>query len=329
MIRIADFRPAWWLPGPHLQTVWPTLCRCRPRLSLRRERLELPDGDFLDLDWTPGDDGPIVIILHGLEGSSDSGYARGLLAAITARGWQGGVLHFRGCSGEPNRLRNSYCAGTTHDVAYVVDGLRQREPDRPMACVGYSIGGNVLLKWLGETGAVAPLQAAVAVSVPFLLESAASRMQQGFSRLYQHYLLRNLRASYRRKFRQLADPPVPLREAGKLRDFYGYDDKITAPLHGYAGVYDYYDRASCRQYLAGIATPTLILHAVDDPFMWPSATPIASELSAAIQLELSPQGGHVGFVAGSAPWQTRYWLEERIPEFLADHLNSSPAPDSL
>lgn len=326
MIRNADFRPAWWLPGPHLQTVWPTLCRSGLRPQMRRERLELPDGDFLDVDWTPGDSGPIVLILHGLEGSSESVYARGLLTTLTQLGWRGAVMHFRGCSGEPNRRRQSYNAGDTSDLAYLASLLHQREPDTPLACVGFSLGANVLLKWLGETGAAAPVQSAVGVSVPFQLEAAARRLQRGCSRLYQAYLLHSLRASYRRKFRNLPQPPVPLAQIGKLKDFFSYDDRITAPLHGYTGVADYYARASCRQYLSGIQVPTLILHARDDPFILPSAIPAPTELSGSVILELSPQGGHVGFVSGSAPWQPIYWLERRIPAFLAEFLERYESP---
>jgi hypothetical protein len=283
--------------------------------------LELPDGDFLDLDWAQQDTGPIVLILHGLEGSSDSGYARGLLQAVAARGWQGVVLHFRGCSGEPNRLAPSYNAGHTSDLAYVIDWLRCREPVTPLACVGYSLGGNALLKWLGETGAAAPVQAAVAVSVPFLLELATCRMNQGFSRFYQTYLLYHLRASYRGKSHLQAQLPVPVKEMAKLRDFYSFDDQVTAPLHGYADAPDYYTRASCRQYLKTVRVPTLILHALDDPFMLPEVVPAAEELSATTTLELSPYGGHVGFVTGSWPWQAVYWLERRIPLFLAEYLD--------
>jgi predicted alpha/beta-fold hydrolase len=318
MIEPADFRPAWWLPGPHAQTLWPVLCRRRPRVPLRRERLELPDGDFLDLDWTAGERGPVVLVVHGLEGSSDSHYAVGMLAAVARRGWRGAVMHFRGRSGEPNRLARSYCAGDTADIAHVVDRLRRREPNAPLAVVGYSLGGNALLKWLGEIRADPPLRAAVAVSVPFLLDATARRLGKGFSRLYQWHLLAELKRGYRHKFRRRSDGPVALGDLATLRDFYAFDDRITAPLHGYAGVADYYARASCRQFLRRIKVPTLILHALDDPFMAPDTVPDAVELSADIRLELSRAGGHVGFVAGPWPWRADYWLERRIPAFLAE-----------
>lgn len=318
MIRESEFRPAWWLPGCHLQTLWPVLCRSRPQIVTRRERLELPDGDFLDLDWSGGQDGPIVIVLHGLEGSSASSYARGLLATVAAKGWRGVVMHFRGCSGTPNRLARSYNAGDTDDLATVITALHQKEPTTSIACVGYSLGGNVLLKWLGESGKTAPLQAAIAVSAPFLLDAAAQRMRHGFSRLYQTYLLNRLRASYRRKFRHWRNPPPALEKLSRLTDFYAFDDQITAPLHGYLGVHDYYARASCRPYLKGISVPTLILHAEDDPFIFPCAIPDATELADVVTLELSHHGGHVGFVSGPAPWRATYWLEQRIPAFLED-----------
>ena len=312
----SDFQPAWWLPGPHAQTLWPALCRRRPRLPLRRERLELPDGDFLDLDWTGGEQGPLVLILHGLEGSSTSHYVLGLLAAITGHGWRGVVMHFRGCGNQPNRLARGYCAGDTRDIAHIVDWLRQREPATPLAIIGYSLGGNALLKWLGEVGAATPVCAAAAISVPFVLDLTARRLGKGFSRLYQFHLLRELKRSYRDKFHWRSDGPVTLAGLAAIQDFYAFDDRITAPLHGYAGVHDYYTRASCRPYLKHIRVPTLILHALDDPFMYPEAVPETGELAPSVQLELSQNGGHVGFVSGRWPWQAEYWLEQRILAFL-------------
>jgi predicted alpha/beta-fold hydrolase len=260
-----------------------------------------------------------VLVLHGLEGSSDSHYARGLLATLIRHGWRGVVMHFRGCGGQPNRLARGYCAGDTADMAYVVDWLRRRAPDAPLAAVGYSLGGNALLKWLSEAGADIPLRAAVAVSTPFVLDSTARRLQQGFSRLYQFHLLHALKRGYRAKFRHRSDGPVALAALATIRDFYAFDDRITAPLHGYAGVHDYYARASCRPGLRHIQVPTLILHALDDPFMRPEAIPQTGELSPSVRLELSPRGGHVGFVAGRWPWRAHYWLERRIPAFLAEH----------
>ncbi len=326
MIVDSDFKPARWLGGPHLQTLWASQLRRSPRLRLRRDRLNLPDGDFIDLDWTEGpDDAPIIMVLHGLEGSSDSGYARGLLHAAVQKGWRGVVMHFRGCSGEPNRLRRGYCAGTTDDPSTVALSLSSRFPEVPLVAVGYSLGGNALLNWLGESGDRNPLSAAVAVSIPFRLELATERLNHGFSRLYQHHLLSSLKRRYREKFRHRADAPYPLDRLRALRDFRAFDHFITAPLNGYQSAEQYYATAGSRSHLAGISIPTLIVHAWDDPFMTPEVLPTEGELSPQVTLEISPSGGHVGFVSGSL-WRPLYWLEQRIPAFIEQRLAIASFP---
>lgn len=314
-----SFKPAWWCPGAHLQTLWPTLFRRGPHVSLRVERLELPDGDFVDLHWTEDNGQPIVIMLHGLEGCSQSPYARGLLHALQRIGLRAVVMHFRGCSGTPNRLPRSYHSGDTADLAYLVQTLRQREPDTPLMAVGYSLGGNVLLKWLAEAGVQAPLTAAVAVSVPFVLAQSAERMNKGFSRVYQWKLLKSMR---RRIYAKLQHMSLNIRttDLSRLHSFREFDDAVTAPLHGFNDADHYYALASCRQYLSTIAVDTLILHARNDPFMTQHVIPATNELSPHVQLELYEAGGHVGFIAGSWPWCARYWLEERIPRYLQQHL---------
>lgn len=328
MIVNSPFKPAWWLPGGHLQTLWPNLLRKRPRLGLVRERFELPDGDFVDLDWTTGTSGPLVLILHGLEGCSASPYAAGILRTLHDNGMRAVLMHFRGCSGEPNRLDRSYHSGETEDLHTVVHLLHTRMPHAPLAAIGYSLGGNVLLKWLGEQGAEAPLAAAVAVSVPFDLHRAARRLERGFSRLYQSVLLRSLRRSVARKFRHRACP-FALNEALQTRSLREFDTKVTAPLHGFADADDYYTRSSCAQYLRGIRVPTLILHALDDVFMTADAVPSPEALSDSVTLELSASGGHVGFVAGPWSWRPQYWLEERIPAYLRSAMKEATAADPV
>jgi uncharacterized protein len=315
----SQFRAPWWLRFPHLQTVFAPLFRRGPAVALRRQRLELDDGDFLDLDWGPGNRGPLVLLLHGLEGSSHSPYARGMLGALHARGWRGVVMHFRGCSGEPNRLARSYHSGDTADLSRVLDHIHANADASALAIVGYSLGGNVLLKWLGERGAGAGVDAAAAVSVPFVLSLAADRLAHGVSRVYQRRLIGELQSKLDRKFAH-RDCPIDLRGARASRTFWDFDDRVTAPLHGFEDVHDYYTRSSSRQYVPRIRVPTLILHARDDPFMTPDVLPSRDELPAAVKLEVSARGGHVGFVHGSRPWRPRYWLEERIPAFLNDHL---------
>ena len=275
------------------------------------ERLALPDGDFLDLAWTPDHGGPCVLILHGLEGSHRSAYVRAMLAALDGAGYRGVLMHFRGCSGEPNRLPRSYHSGDTGDAASVVAHISARHGQPPFAAIGYSLGGNVLLKWLGESGANAPFMTAVAVSVPFDLAACADRLASGFSRVYQWRLVRSMQARFSAKF-GTGSNPLGITDLNTLDSFWRFDDAVTAPLHGFRDVHEYYASASCRQFLARIAVPTLILHAADDPFVPAAAIPAAAELGAEVCLELADHGGHVGFITGAVPGCARYWLEPRI-----------------
>ncbi len=318
-----SFKPAWWLRNPHLQTLWAALLRPKIKLSIRSERLELADGDFLDLAWVGGGFGPRVLILHGLNGSIGSPYARGILQAINNRGWRGVFMHFRGCSGEPNRLAQSYHSGETRDLQAVITELIHREPNSPLFAIGYSLGGNVLLKWLGEIGESnvdSPLKAAVAVSIPFELAKTAEHLKTGFSRLYQWHLLRELSAYHHRKFKDLPKPSaINDVDVTQLKTFWEFDNAITAPLHGFKNANDYYEKSSSRQYLAKIKTPTLILHARDDPFTTLNALPKVHEVSKHVSLEFSEDGGHVGFISGKYPWKPIYWLEERIMDYLESY----------
>ncbi len=319
-LAVEGFKPAWWISSPHAQSIWAALLRRLPRLPLTRERLELPDGDFLDLDWTPLARGPLVIVFHGLEGSSHSRYAMGTLEAIKRHGWQGAIMYFRGCSGEINRLARSYHSGDTGDMRFLFQYLKHRHPGQVLAAIGFSLGGNALLKYLGEAGNASLLSAAAAVSVPFELDRAARQLETGSSRIYQWYLIRQLRA--KAKAKGLAPPG----ELKRLRTFRQFDDRITAPLHGFEGVDDYYRRASCRQYLRGITVPTLIVHAKDDPFLPPEAIPSPEEVSKTVRLEISQRGGHVGFVSGKTPLCPRFWLESRILHFLNQALGVNSPP---
>lgn len=315
-----QFKPAWWLPTSHLQTIWPVLCRRSIKnLKLERERFELADGDFIDLDWAGEGQGPLVLVLHGFEGSIKSHYAKGMLQTLCQQGWRGVFMHFRGCSGEPNRLPRSYHSGDTQDVATVVQILHEREPKTRMAAIGISLGGNVLLKWLGETGRDNPLKAAIAISVPFELNKAFERFAHGLSKAYQWYFLKCLRHRLSHKF-QLISPPIDPLLLYKSRTLREFDDKITAPLHGFSSAQEYYTVSSSRKYLRSIRVPTLLLHAKDDPLMTEDVIPDIEELSDYIQLELTESGGHVGFVTGKYPWRPEYWLEQRIPLFLQDYL---------
>lgn len=319
------FQPAWWLPGPHLQTLWNPFFRKAPRLERRRERLWLADGDFIDLDWHGPHEAtaPLVLVLHGLTGSSNSLYVLGLQQQLNAQGWASVAINWRGCSGEPNLLPRAYHSGASDDLAEVIGHLQAKRPLAPLYAVGYSLGGNVLLKYLGESGIGSPLRKAVAVSVPFRLDQCADRIGLGFSRVYQAHFMKAMVAYVKDKQQRfqhegLTEHLGALQRLGPLqgiRTFWDFDGRFTAPLHGYADAEDYYRRASSRYFLGQIRTRTLIIQSSDDPFVFPHSVPPSAELSASTRLELHRRGGHVGFIGGS-PRQPRFYLEERIPAWL-------------
>ena len=322
------FRPVWWLNNPHLQTFYPALMRKASPIQRKRERLLTPDDDFLDLDWYGEDKSNLIILLHGLSGSSQSSYILGLQQVLQAQGMTSVAINFRGCSGEPNHLARCYHSGETEDIDFVYQSLRQQYPDAQLAAVGFSLGGNVLLKWLGEQGGRLNLNAAVAVSVPLVLSECATKLDHGFSRIYRQYLLDELKQYIHNKRRYLdkngrQKEAEKLRQIGPLTDidsFWQYDDRVVARLHGFKDVDDYYRRSSSRQFLAKIQVPTLIIQAEDDPFMTKAVLPTAEELATQVQLEIYSGGGHVGFVSRQKSFSPDYWLDSRIPIFLREHL---------
>ncbi len=279
------------------------------------ERLWLPDGDFLDLLHASEQGSGIALLVHGLGGSSRSHYVGGLLTTLASHGWRSVMMHFRSCSGEPNKLARSYHSGETGDLSTVVRTLRERYPGEPIFIVGISLGGNVLLKWLGETGAQNPTTAAVAISVPFMLDRASIQLNQGFSRIYQTYLLRGLVDVTERKFAKRTDAPIPMEQLKRIRTIWQFDELVTAPLHGFSSASHYYQESSSRTYLPSITVPTLIIHARDDPFLPFDAVPKPIELSSSTQLELHDTGGHVGFVEATTGATASYYLDRRVPDF--------------
>lgn len=324
MIIASKFRPAWWLTNNHCQTIVSALLRFEKAPISFKERIELPDNDFIDLIWANKGlppNSPLVILLHGLGGNMQSSYVAGLMNVFNRQGWRVVLMHFRGAGEEPNRLLRAYHAGDTEDLEYLMQMLQQREPNTVKAAVGISMGGNVLLKWLGEKKKGTFLSAAVAVSVPFDLRLVANRVCQGLSRVYQHYLLRRLKHIFvQKEAAYQKNRPDLLQKMKDCKCFWTFDEYVTAPLCGFSHVYEYYRLASSRYYLKDINTPTLLIHSLDDPFMTKEVLPKAEELSDAVCLELSAKGGHVGFIAGNIPGKPQYWLEERIPSFLAPFL---------
>ncbi|HEV8309631.1 MAG TPA: alpha/beta fold hydrolase [Methylomirabilota bacterium] len=313
-----SFRPSWWCRSRHLQTVWGPLFR-RARLPLSRERVPTGDGDFVDLDWADGAPGqPLLLVLHGLEGSARSHYVTGLFRAAADRGWRGVALNFRSCSGELNRLPRFYHSGDTGDLDAVVRSLVEREPGIRIGAAGVSLGGNVLLKWLGERGPDAPpeLVGAVGISVPFDLASCARRLDRGLARVvYTANFLRTLR----RKVRLKADVYpgfVDLTAVRRARTFAEYDRAVTAPLHGFADERDYWTRASSGPYLGRIRRPTLLINALDDPLVPAESLPDPTTLPAAVRVEVPRRGGHAGFIDGRWRGRASSWAERRAVEFL-------------
>ena len=317
----SQFRPARWLRNRHAQTIYPSVPWASPeRLTLRREVLKLPDGDETAVDWVVETEGtpksaPLLIILHGLEGSAESTYARMLMQAAAARQWRCCVLHFRDCGDYRNVLPRRYHAGETNDMRYFVAKLERDGQFGPMVAAGYSLGGNVLLKYLGESGAGCPLNGAAAVCVPLDLHECAEALNNGISKGYQRYLLKRMKQSVTRKFdRHTA--AFDWDKAMAAKTFAEFDDAVTAPLHGFAHKDDYYDRCSSLRFLKHIERPTLIVNALDDPFMTPDVIPEPEALSDDVTLEVSEHGGHVGFIEGGPPWRPRFYLPDRLIGFL-------------
>lgn len=313
---MTPYRAPAWLPGGHTQSIYPLLIKPAP-YPYYRERWETPDGDFIDLDWNDAASGvePLVVLFHGLEGSSNSHYALSLMHALKAVGWGGVVVHFRGCSGEANRLPRAYHSGDSAEVDWILRRLKQAQPERPLYAMGVSLGGNVLLKWLGEQGSAAQavLTAAAAVSAPLDLTVCGHQLGHGFNRVYTQYFLSTLKpgASARlKRFPGLFDG----RRLKSVNTVYEFDSLVTGPLHGFASADDYWRRASCKPWLNGIRVPTLVLNARNDPFLPAQALPKPEQVSASVKLEFPQHGGHVGFATGSFPGKLD-WLPQRVLYF--------------
>ncbi len=336
-IHVEPFEPAWWCQGPHAQTIWASLLRQRSPLPICRERWETPDGDFLDIDRLPAAPGkPVLVVLHGLEGSSASTRVRSFLHAARTRGWGGLAVNFRSCGDEMNRLRRSYHGGETADVAWVIQRAAEGRGRPGMCCVGLSLGGSVLLKHLGEqgTGAASLVNAAVAISAPFDLSiSARAFERRGFNQIYASRLLRSLKRKTRLKLRAYPDLVDRARLAA-ARTIAEFDEVVTGPVHGFADAEAYWRAASCAPFLASIRVPTLLINALDDPVIPPQALP--HQLVAGhpfLTAAFTQAGGHVGFISGLSPFQPVFWAERLAMTFCARYvaapcLRKDPASNS-
>jgi uncharacterized protein len=320
------FRPARWASGPHAQTLLARALRGTGEPVYQRERIDTPDGDFLDLDWAPepGPAAPLALVIHGLEGSASRSYVRNVCRELLAGGVRPVAMNLRGCSGEPNRRPRIYHSGGTSDPRFVLETLRDRYPDRAIGGFGFSLGGNILLKLLGEdAGGSRLLDAAVAMSVPYDLAASSVLLQQSrMGRAYSAYFLRSMKQKIVDK-RHLLAPLIDMDAALAARTIWAFDDCVTAPLAHFTDAAQYYARSSSAGFLASIEVPTLLLHSLDDPFLPPSAVPRESaEANPNLLLSLQTSGGHVGFLEG-VPWHPAFWADEEGARFLAELLSSS------
>ncbi len=327
---IEPFQPAWGITNPHAQTIFANATRSLKGIHFQRERLETPDGDFVDLDfayvnqchrlWTEGNDAPIVLAIHGLEGNARRGYMCELYRQLATHGIRAVGLNFRSCSGEMNRTTRMYHSGATYDVELAINWLSKKFPDVPLGLVGFSLGANVTLKYMGEGGD--GVKTAVSISPPFDLAAGSRVLENGFSQIYTARLLKSLKHKARAKAHQLKQL-IDVEAALNAQTFFQFDD-AWAPLYGFRGAADYYKQCSSRNFLAEIRKPTLILRALDDPFFSPDDVPThLITNNPYIQAEFPQHGGHVAFVEGSLPGKYQYWAEQQSARFLAKTLNNS------
>lgn len=317
------YRAPRWLPGGNAQTIFPYFVNLNPEIRYRRERWEMDDGDFVDIDWLEGEpDQPLVILFHGLEGSSQSHYALNIMHFLQMLRWRGAVIHFRGCSGSPNRLPRAYHAGDSQEIDRMLRYMAQQNnscKEQQAACyvVGISLGGNALLKWLGEQGTQSArlISGAVAVSVPLDLAIAGKVLDSGFNRVYTRHFLVTLKRKALRKNKQFPGL-LNAKAVAACRSLYEFDNLVTAPLHGFRDTNDYWRRSSSKPWLESIRVPTMLINARNDPFLPESVLPRASEVSSFVSLEFPQQGGHVGFMHGVFPGRLD-WLPRRIVNFFS------------
>lgn len=323
MFLESKFKPAWWLTNAHLQTMAAKLFRRNHQLSTMSETIELPDGDFIDIAWTEQPSKkevkPLVVVLHGLEGSINSHYAKGIMTAIKNNQWLGVLMHFRGCSGRPNRQARSYHSGDTRDISFLTEYLQSLLPNHPKFAIGYSLGGNVLTRFLAEQKQN-PYQAASIVCAPLHLASCSRRINTGFSKIYQRFLVGMLKQSTFKKLDAKLVTNICKNKLNAIRSMWEFDQYVTAPLNGFKSADDYYHKVSGANVLNEIKQPCLFIHASDDPFLSHHDIVPTLPLPQNVTFEVCEKGGHVGFISGNNPLKPKYWLEQRIPQYLKEFL---------
>ncbi|WP_324171787.1 hydrolase [Sulfurimonas sp.] len=323
---INQFKPSFLLKNKHVQTLYSSAFRKIKSHKFEVERFELSDGDFIDCFWynkqTSKSKKPIVLLFHGLAGSYKSPYIQGTMQELDANGFNSVVVHFRSCSGVMNKSATSYHSGRTDDALEFINSLKVKYTDNKLFCIGYSLGGNMLLKLLGELSSSSTITAAVSVSAPMLLDICANHINKGFAKFYQYILVKNLNDTLIEKFKTHDFKTLinlEKKDVKNLKTFWDFDEAYTAPIHGFASAQDYYTKSSSKQFLKHIKTDTLIIHSLDDPFMTPKIIPNEDEISSSVKLEIYQYGGHVGFIEGTI-FKPKYWLEKRIVKYFKQKL---------
>jgi len=317
---ITKFKPAF--KNPHLQTLYSSFFYKEKPLKFEFEHFSLSDGDFIECYWQKNDLKNIVVLLHGLTGSYYSPYIQQTLKELHKRDFSTVTMHYRGTSGKPNLKPRSYHSGNSEDFREYVNHLTKIYPQSNFFAVGFSIGGNILLKYLGEEKNNTPLKAAMSVSAPYDLAMCANRVNRGFSRFYQYILLKELKKMLHQKFNAFAMEQFvkfKKKDIKKLNSFWAFDDAYSAPIHGFGNVHNYYATCSSKHFLKDIAIPTLLLHAKDDPFMTQEVIPKPYEYSKSVKLEVHNYGGHVGFIGGSF-FKPKYYVALRVREYFEENL---------
>jgi predicted alpha/beta-fold hydrolase len=329
---IHKFKPAWWMTNRHVQTIMPRFFRPFHHTRYELAQLDTPDGDFIELAWSlpHNEKAPLAVVLHGLEGNINSFYAKGMMKALKKQGFAVVLMHFRNCSTEVNRLPRAYHSGDTADLSFFINHLKQLYPNRPLVAVGFSLGGNVLAKYLGEQQQQCPLSAAALVSAPYDLSASSDVIRKSLGKIYQKYLLDRMKKSMQRKLPQIKQQiSITTDQLMEIDDLLEFDNQLTAPLHGFENAHDYYRQASAMPYLKHIAVPTLIIHAKDDPMLSIKAVPSRQDVSEHVTLRISEKGGHVGFISGKNPFKPVFWLEQAVPSYFGQYVLNKTNKESV
>ena len=316
----SSYRAPWWLPGGHLQTIVPATFVPRPQVTYRRERWDTPDTDFIAVDFAQPEplaaSAPLLVLFHGLEGGSDSHYARAVMRHFADRGWRALVAHFRGCGGEPNLLPRAYHSGDSDEADWILRHVHARWPSAPLHAIGVSLGGNVLAKWLGERSEDASfVRAAASIGSPLDLAAGGAALGRGFNLVYTRLFLATLK---RKALAKLARWPdiAQIESIRTAATLHAYDNAFTAPVHGFRDADDYWTRASGKRWLGGVRVPHLVLNARNDPFVPAASLPGVGEVSSFVTLEQPATGGHIGFAEGAPPGSLAF-LPRRLEQFFA------------